>query len=273
MFKKAGISKPPVTWSELLTDVAKFKSRGAYGYVFQSDSDYAMSYEAVGPYIKAAKGDVLMNSGATAKADAADSSGTVGAVGLLQKIVAAGATPPGESHMTADAMAQLFAQGKVAMMTGGPWQRPAILKTKPKAKYGVDFATAPIPVPVAGDKSASASGGWQIGVFATSHHQAAALKLLGWMTARAHIITLAAAGSFPPLTNGLDSKPWSSDPFYTAYRDVLPSSGLPITPVPQLPQVSQVFEQTVLPTLLQHKPVKTQLTAFDKQVNEQVLQR
>ena len=162
LLKDAGISAPPATWADLVTDVQKFKGTGAYGYGFRSDSDYAMAYETVGPYMKAAGGQIL-NTEAQPQAVAGTDQKTIDAVTLLQNIVKTGAVPPGENNMGETTINNLFTSGKVAMMTGGPWVREAILKAKPDAKLGVDYAVAPIPAQEAGGITASTSGGWQIG--------------------------------------------------------------------------------------------------------------
>jgi len=267
----AGKAKPPTTWDELVTDVAKFNGTGTYGYVFRTDSDYAMAYEAVGPYLKTAGGQVLSSTG-TPKAVAADDPNTVAAVTLLQRITATGAVPPGEANMSEQTSENLFAEGKVAMMTAGPWAKDAILKTNPALKYGTDYTLTTIPTPKAGGTSASASGGWQIGINAKSKNAAAAAKFLAFFEKPDNLVTLASSNSFPPLVDGMTGAPFGSDPFYDAFKKLLPNSGLPITPVAQLAQVAAAFEVAGRAAVNQGKDVKTELSDFDKKVNEQVLQ-
>jgi multiple sugar transport system substrate-binding protein len=267
----SGKAKPPSTWDELVADVAKFKGSGTYGYVYRTDSDYAMAYEAVGPYLKTAGGKILTDD-AQPKAVAADDPNTVAAVTLLQRINATGAVPPGEANMSEQTSENLFANGKVAMMTAGPWAKDAILKTNPKLKYGTDYILTTIPTPQAGGTSASASGGWQIGLNAKSKNAAAAAKFLAFFEQPDNLVTLASSNSFPPLTDGMNGEPFGTDPFYDAFKKLLPTSGLPITPVAQLAQVSAAFEVAGRASVNQGKDVKTELSDFDKKVNEQVLQ-
>lgn len=271
LLKKAGIDAPPATWAELLSDVTKVKATGAYGYAFRNSGDYDMAYETVGPYMNTAGGELLTKDGA--QAGAANSAGTVAAVQLIQDIVKAGVVPPGQTNMTEDTMNQLFAQGKLAFMVGGPWERPTILKDNPKAVYGKDFATAPIPTQQSGGKSASTSGGWQIGIAASSKSPAAAKALLAFLEQPDNLIAIAESSTFPPLTTGLESEPWKSDPFYDAYKTVLPNSGLPIPPVPQLAQIAAALQKNVAPAVLGGSPAKDALSAFDTQVNQQILRR
>jgi multiple sugar transport system substrate-binding protein len=230
-----------------------------------------MAYETVGPYLKTADGELLNADGT--RATAADSAGTVAAVTLLQDIVKTGALPPGQSNMTEDTMNQLFAQGKLAFMVGGPWERPTILKDNPNAKYGKEFATTPIPAQQTGGKSASTSGGWQIGISATGKNPDAAKALVAFIERPDNLNAIAASSTFPPLTVGLDSEPWKSDPFYEAFKAELPNSGLPIPPVPQLAQVAAALQKNVAPALLSGTSAHDALAAFDTQVNQQILRR
>jgi multiple sugar transport system substrate-binding protein len=270
LLAKAGISAPPATWDELTGDVQKFKGTKAYGYGFRADSDYAMAYEAVGPYIKTAGGQILDN-GTPPKAVAGTDQGTIAAVTLLQNLVKTGAVPPGENNMSDATLTSLFTSDKVAMMTGGPWVRESILKNNPKAKLGVDYAVAPIPAQSAGGTTASTSGGWQIGANAKSNKADAAKKFIAYFEKPQNLVTLASSNSFPPLVTGLDAEPFASDPFYKPFKQVLPNSGLPITPVAQMAQVSAVFEKQVRAAVNQGASVQQKLTEFDDQANSAVL--
>jgi ABC-type glycerol-3-phosphate transport system substrate-binding protein len=272
LLKKAKISGAPTTWAQLLSDASTVKSAtGAYGFAYRADSDYAMAYETVGPLMKTAQGAILTNSSGKASATAGTNAGTISAVTFLQSLVKAHVTPPGQSTMNEDTMDQLFAKGKLAFMMGGPWERPTIVKDEPSAKYGTDLATAPIPVPKVGDKTASTSGGWQLGVAAASSKRTAAFTLLNYIEHPANLESIAASGTFPPTKTGLDNAPWKSDPFYDAFKTELPQSGLPILPVPQLAQVAAAFEKNVAPAVLSGGSAQAALAAFDKQVNQEVL--
>ncbi len=270
LFKSAGIATPPKTWDELVTDVAKFKGTDKYGFVFRSDNDYAMAYEAAGSFIKSAGGQIL--SGADSpKGVAGSDDNTVAAVQLLQDIYKTGAVPPGENNMSEQTMTKLFAGGKVAMMVGGPWFKAEIEAANPKAKFGTSYVTTTIPTPQAGGKPASASGGWQVGVSKFTKHADAAKKLLAWMTTKDNLIKQSSTGAFPPINDGMDGATFSSA-FYAPFKAELPNSGLPIPPVTQLAQVAAAFEKYVLPAVTGGKNVKDQLNSFDSEVDEQVLQ-
>ncbi len=275
LLAEKGVTEPPRTWDQLLDAVGKFsdaQTTGVYGYGFPTDNDYSLSYEAIGPYLKAAGGE-LVSSDTPPQAIAATSEGAIAAVQLLQDIVNTGAVPAGVGNTSGDTIGQLMSQGKLAMMLGGPWSKSSLVNNNPDLVYGTDYATAAVPTPTAGEPSGSAAGGWQIGLFAKgTHDPAAAEQLLAFMMEKDNLVLLNKNEAFPPLKDGLSLEPWASDPFFEAFNEVLPRAGLPIAPVPQLAEVSAVFERSIEPVLVDPtKSVKQALAEFDKRINTEVL--
>lgn len=268
----AGAAVPPATWADLKAAALKVKDQGIAGFAYREDSDYAMAYEAVGPFMVAAGGNVLTATDGGAVASAATDAKTVAAVTFLQDLQASGVTPPGQRGMTQQTVAQLFANGQLAMFTGGPWMRDDILKANPDLEYGVDYATAAIPVMNAGDPTGTTSGGWQVGVFKNTQDRDAAIKLLSFITQPDNLHTIAVPEGFPPLIDGMSVEPWSSDPFFAAFAEVVPGGRVPILPVPQLSQVAAAFEKYVTAAVVDGQDVTEQLQAFDDEVNNQILQ-
>jgi multiple sugar transport system substrate-binding protein len=272
LFEEVGLTNPPATWDELKAAVEKFKDHDAYGYCFATNSDYAMAYETVGEYMAGA-GGVILSSDSPAKAIAAESQGTIDAMTLLQDIVKTGEIPPGEANMDAATMASLFANNQCAMMLGGAWVRPQLLEAKPDLAYGVDYDVAVVPTPQAGQEPATTGGGWMIGLNAKSKNLEAAAKFLAFYTQPENLKAISVAqNSYAPTLDGMDMEPYSSDPFYDAFREMLPNTVLPIVPVPQMAEVSAEFEIAGRAAINDGKDVVEQLKAFDQKVNEQVLQ-
>lgn len=261
-----GIDAPPTTWDELLTAVKAFAGTDVYGYGFPLDSDYSLSYESAGPYINTAGGAILNEDGSAAVAAKDDA--TVDALQLLQDIVATGAVPPGLDNLAGDALAQLFASDKLAMMLGGPWVRPQIESYNDQLVYGEDWVTVPVPVQNDGDKSSSTAGGWQIGAFKNTDHPEAAMKLVAWMVQAENLENINREEAFPPTKDGLDVAPWSDDPFFDAFAEVLPNSRVPITPVPRMAEVSAAFENVLEPVIVKGSgSVEDALGEFDSQAD------
>lgn len=272
LLEERGI-EAPTTWEELEAAVSEFGGGSApYGYAFPSDNDYSMAYEAVGPYMKQAQGDILVADGDSVSADAAASDGTIEAVEFLRSIVETGAVPPGQDNFSQESIAQLFSQDQLAFFTGGPWMRASILGMNPDLEYGSDFVTIPIPVQDAGEQSGSTAGGWQVGLFSTSDEADAAGRLLAYMMEPENLILLNKEEAFPPVNDGLSEEPWASDPFFEAFNETLPGSGLPILPVERMAEVSAGFENAVEPLVLDaNSDVEAGLTAFDEEVNSRIL--
>jgi hypothetical protein len=92
------------------------------------------------------------------------------------------------------------------------------------------------------------------------------------MMVRFTIISANTAEAFPPLKDGLSTSPWSDDPFYKAYNEILPHAGLPMPPVSRIAEVSAAFEKTIVPVIVDpSKPAESALKDFDQQVNTQIL--
>jgi multiple sugar transport system substrate-binding protein len=277
LFKKAGIvdasGKPvaPVTWAQLKADALKLKSHGVYGYGFATDNDYSVAYEAAGGYMFTNGGHILSTSNGRLTASSSNPQ-TVQAVQLLADLVHAGVTPPNESHLTSDDIAALAAQSKLAMFMGGPWMKGFMAKTNKHMKYGVDFAVAPTPLRTEGQNPASIAGGWRLGIFTKDAKKAAAsFKLMECMLGTANLGTISLTEGFPPTTTGLGEKPWSNDPFYAAFRVVLPHSSQPLPGAPNVAELLKTFETDVLPAALGQTPPASALQKFDTTANGSIL--
>ncbi|MDR1512480.1 MAG: sugar ABC transporter substrate-binding protein [Propionibacteriaceae bacterium] len=272
LFEAVGLAEPPATWDELKAAVEKFKDHDAYGYCYATNSDYAMAYETAGPYIATAGGAIL-SSDSPSQAIASTEDGTIAALTLLQDIVKTGEIPPGEAAMDGQTMASLFAGDQCAMMIGGAWVRPQLLEIDPDLVFGEDYSVAVVPTPKAGQDSATTGGGWMIGLNAKSKNLDAAAKFLAFYMQPDNLKMQAVTqNNYAPTLDGMDMEPYTSDPFYDAFREMLPNTVLPIVPVAQMAEVSAEFEVAGRASVTDGKDVVEQLKAFDDKVNEQVLQ-
>ncbi|QOR70831.1 sugar ABC transporter substrate-binding protein [Ruania alkalisoli] len=266
LLEEAGVNATPQTWDELLEAVQAFAGTDIYGYGFPTDNDYSLAYEAAGPYINTAGGDILDADGRPA---ASGNPGTADALTLLQDIVATGAVPPGLDNIPGDTLSQLFAQQELAMMLGGPWVRSQIESYSDDLVYGEDWITAPVPVQEAGDASSSAAGGWQIGMFEATEHPEEAAALLAWLTEPENLQALNVDEAFPPTTDGLEVAPWGEDEFYSAFAEVLPNAQVPITPVARVAEIAAAFESSLEPAVIQPgNSIEEALAAFDASAEE-----
>lgn len=270
LLAEAGFGAPPANWDELIAVTAAFAGTEVAGYGLVSDSDFALSYNHLGPYIIGA-GGMLLNADGTA-AIASESDGAVAAVEMMQALVRTGGTTPNIEATSGANLSQMFAQDRLAMVLGGPWTRTSILNANPDLVYGTDFATAAVPVREAGMASGSVAGGWHMGIFANTAHPEAAARLVAFLTQPESLVALNAAEAFPPLVGGLDNEPWSSDPFFAAFDAVLPGSNVPFTPVDRFAEISAAFGRAMTPVLADPaRSARDALAGFDRQVNQQIL--
>jgi multiple sugar transport system substrate-binding protein len=144
MLKAAGIT-PPTTWAELQADAKKLTnpSKKIYGFAMSNINTYEGTWQFL-PFFWSNGGDEKnINTPQAAQALAFD-------VALQND---GSMSKSSVSWAQADVNNQFIA-GKAAMMINGPWQLPALNATK-----GLHFASVPIPVRDASQKTVAPLGG------------------------------------------------------------------------------------------------------------------
>ncbi|WP_406205020.1 ABC transporter substrate-binding protein [Streptomyces decoyicus] len=237
MFKDAGISKPPATWTELVADGKRIAKDGKWGL--------------------GAEGGQLTNNihqafalGKQHGADFFDRSGrptftSDGAVAAVKqyidfmakdKIIAPGNAEYGQNQSLRD-----FATGRTAMVL---WQAAATTFAADGMKPD-EWGVAPVPVPAGtpgtGRQTNSMLAGINIAVFKNTHNLNGARKFVKFMTSDGEQRLLNKTyGSIPPVTAA------QQDPAFNrqdtkVLRETLARSA---TPLPQIAEESQ-FETSV----------------------------
>ncbi len=140
LFKKAGITKPPATWNELLAAAVKIKKKtGAFGYAFDGKGVQAFRY--FGFFLWNNKGEFFTSKGKAAF----NSPRGVEALSFLVKLTKTGAVP-NPSGLSAEDIEPLFLAGRVGMWIDGNYFATQIATKGRGFKYGVQ----PVPVSRAG---------------------------------------------------------------------------------------------------------------------------
>lgn len=132
IFQKIGVSSPPSTWQQLLTDAEKAKAAGYIGYGLPLGSEEAQAEASI--WIWNNGGNWLNSKGQWT----INSPQNIQAFGFLNKLAnTAKATEanPGETDRTTGVWA-LFAEGRVAMVMGAPFLWTDLGKT-PSFPYGI----------------------------------------------------------------------------------------------------------------------------------------
>ncbi|MDX8478287.1 sugar ABC transporter substrate-binding protein [Mesorhizobium sp. VK24D] len=131
LFEKAGIAKPPATWTELQEDARKIKAQGAFGFGMQGKEIETDVYYY---YAMWSFGTEILNKDGTS---GLGTPGALEAAKLYKSMIDEGLTEPGVTSNNREDVQNLFKQGKVGMMITAPFLSNQIKEEAPKLKYGV----------------------------------------------------------------------------------------------------------------------------------------
>ncbi len=210
MFAAAGIDAPPANWDELKKDAAALTGNGQYGIgLFGGWGAYEFY-----PWLWQSGAEVLSEDGGTAVFNSPDAVRALQLWVDLQKT----AMPPGMATATEDDVRGPFSNGKLAMLTSGPYMT-AILGGE---DLGDVWAVAPLPE----DKvAASVLGGMDLAVLENSPHQTEAEAFLSWLMQDDVQARWATTLGFVPVKQSLyGTDPFASDPNLVAFGEIIAAS-------------------------------------------------
>ena len=233
LFKAAGITHAPATWSELASDAKKLTTGGRYGIGLFGGWGAFEFY----PWLWESGAQVLKPGGSGMVA-AFNSPAGVSALQFWTNLENQKLMPPGASTLTEDDVKGPFIAGKLAMFTSGPWSVQSLKTAGINGKWSV----APLPK----DKSrASVLGGLDVMVLKNSKHQAEAAKFLAWLYQDKIQAAWDRALSYIPVKKTLYSTPaFKRDPLSKQfYASLQISRSRPV--VPQAAQVDNALGQAV----------------------------
>ncbi|BFV59989.1 sugar ABC transporter substrate-binding protein [Kitasatospora sp. CMC57] len=236
LFEAAGISKPPATWDELVTDGQKLTNDGKYGLAIEGGNVSENVHHAFA-------------FGKQHGADWFDAAGkptfdTPEAVAAVKQYVDFLAkdriAAPGNAEYAANQSVTDFAGGKAAMLM---WQA-AGASLRSHGMNPDDYAVAPIPLPAGasgGRATSSMVAGINLAVFKNSRNTDGALQFVKFMTGKEEQIQLNKTyGSIPPVKEA-QADPAFATPELKTLSEVLATSAAPL---PQVADESQ-FETLV----------------------------
>lgn len=185
VFAAAGLTKPPATMGELISDAKKLTdaSKGQYGLGVDGTDIWN-----VAPYIWSMGGS-FTNATYTKASGFMNGSKTVGAVQALLNLKKANEIGTdllgGAGAVTGE---QGFPKGQYAMYIDGPWAVSTFASSKPKPNYGI----ALVPRGAAG--SFSTVGGEDVVVPSGGHNHAAAVKFAAFLDSPFAQVAMAKVG-------------------------------------------------------------------------------
>jgi N,N'-diacetylchitobiose transport system substrate-binding protein len=220
-FAKAGISSPPTTWPQLLTDAKALMKAYPGTYGLGAPSDYT---NAIVSFIWGAGGQVAVQRGGKWTAELTTPQSEAGLKFYADLYLSQHVSPPkyvGETELgtpgaTSGGSNEDFALGKLDMYIDGPWAQSEL--TAVSKKYAADWASFPIPSESGPNPAPAFSGGSDLGVWGKSKYQQADWDLVSVMDSPAQATTFAnAQGFFPEFTSKLSGGAYAGNPVMAGF--------------------------------------------------------
>ena len=220
-FAKAGISSPPTTWPQLLTDAKALMKAYPGTYGLGAPSDYT---NAIVSFIWGAGGQVAVQRGGKWTAELTTPQSEAGLKFYADLYLSQHVSPPKyvgetERHIpgaTSGGSNEDFALGKLDMYIDGPWAQSEL--TAVSKKYAADWASFPIPSESGPNPAPAFSGGSDLGVWGKSKYQQADWDLVSVMDSPAQATTFAnAQGFFPEFTSKLSGGAYAGNPVMAGF--------------------------------------------------------
>jgi multiple sugar transport system substrate-binding protein len=231
LLKKAGITSPPATWAQLVTDAQQVKAHGVLaspvGVPLSVTEGTSTPWYAL---IKSAGGTVLDSSGNPAFT--ASASAGAQALQFEATLYKDGLIPPGEISLTDQQTSDLFASGQIAIeLSYSPSALPGYVTPASSKVAKDDIVLAPIP---GTDGTTTGTFGLPegLGIPKQSAHQAAAAMFIYWWEQLPQLLASynnPNMGNVPPLTSAIS--------YLNAHNDLVDGSEV----MAILPSVSPLF--------------------------------
>ena len=220
-FAAAGISSPPATWAQLVSDAKALMKKFPGTYGLGAPSNYT---NAIVSFIWGAGGQVAVQQNGQWKAELNSPQSEAGIkfyadLYLKEHVSPAkyiGQTELGAPGATSGGSDEDFAKGTLDMYVDGPWAK-ASLEAVSK-KYESQWASFPIPSQQGPNPAPAFAGGSDLGVWAKSPNQKAAWALVTVMDSPSNATTFAnASGFFPEFTSALSGGGYSNNPILAGF--------------------------------------------------------
>jgi len=220
-FAAAGITAPPTSWAELVSDAKLLMTKNPGTFGLGAPSDYT---NAIVSFIWGAGGQVAVQKSGKWVAELNTPQSEAGikfyADLLLTNKVSApkyvGETELGAPGATSGGTDEDFAKGTLDMYIDGPWAQSSLETVS--TKYQSQWASFPIPSENGPNPAPAFAGGSDLGVWAKSSNKTAAWDLVTVMDSPSNATTFAtASGFFPEFTSQLSSGVYTSSPVMSGF--------------------------------------------------------
>jgi N,N'-diacetylchitobiose transport system substrate-binding protein len=220
-FARAGITAPPATWAQLVSDAKLLMAKNPGTFGLGAPSNYT---NAIVSFIWGAGGQVAVQKNGKWVAELNTPQSEAGirfyADLLLTQHVSPskyiGQTELGAPGATSGGSDEDFAKGTLDLYIDGPWAQSSMQAVS--TKYKADWASFPIPSQTGPSPAPAFSGGSDLGVWARSPNRAAAWDLMSVMDNPGNATTFAnLQGFFPEFTSALSGGKYSGSPVMSGF--------------------------------------------------------
>jgi multiple sugar transport system substrate-binding protein len=260
-FTSAGLSGPPATMSQLLSDARKLTSPARKQWGLGVDGTDLWN---VLPYVWSAGGRITNSTYSTASGYL-NSAATVGELSTLTGLFSSGVVGSdilgGTGVVSGE---QGFPTGKYAMYIDGPWAVGTYSGGTPALTYGKQYSIAPMPSGPGG--SVSVIGGEDLVVPTGSKHAAAAEAFVKYMMSPTVQLEMAKAGQMSVLKSAGPAETRLHSYYAPFTRQLLTAQARP--PVPNYTKIDTDISNALSAALHRKGSVKQELDAVTPQVNQ-----
>jgi ABC-type glycerol-3-phosphate transport system substrate-binding protein len=251
-FAKAGLTSPPTTWAQLVTDAKMLMKKYPGSYGLGAPSNYT---NAIVSFIWGAGGQVATQQGGKWVAQLTSPQSEAGLkfyadLYLTQHVSPAkyiGQTELGAPGATSGGSNEDFALGKLDLYIDGPWAQSEL--TAVSKKYQADWASFPIPSENGPNPAPAFSGGSDLGVWVKSKYQQADWDLVSVMDSPAQATTFAnAQGFFPEFTAQLSGGAYAGNPVMAGFAKA--AAYTQISPLNSKNWATADATDAILPTMM-----------------------
>ncbi|HTW03098.1 MAG TPA: extracellular solute-binding protein [Streptosporangiaceae bacterium] len=220
-FSKAGISSPPTTWAQLVSDAKTLMAKNPGTFGLGAPSDYT---NAIVSFIWGAGGQVAVQKSGKWVAELTSPQSEAGIKFYADLLLTDHVSPPkyvGETELgapgaTSGGSDEDFAKGTLDMYIDGPWAQASL--TAVSTKYQSDWASFPIPSENGPNPAPAFAGGSDLGVWAKSPNKTAAWDLVSLMDSPSNATAFAnLQGFFPEFTSSLSGGKYSGSQIMSGF--------------------------------------------------------
>ena len=220
-FAAAGITSPPTTWAQLVSDAKALMAKYPGTYGLGAPSNYT---NAIVSFIWGAGGQVATQQNGKWVAELNSPQSEAGIQFYANLLLTAkvspakyiGQTELGAPGATSGGSDEDFAKGTLDMYIDGPWAESSLKAVS--AANESQWASFPIPSENGPNPAPAFAGGSDLGVWAKSANKTAAWDLLSVMDSPSNATTFAnSQGFFPEFTSQLSSGVYTSSPIMSGF--------------------------------------------------------